>query len=107
MTNPASPRPPADALDEDRLVEIGRALFVGRAEAPALTTVRLPEGLGICLVHAVRGGGKVYVAPDGSVLFVGSALDFDAGLATFRAGARTLREASGSERHLGLRRAPD
>lgn len=43
-------------------------------------------------MNAVRGGGKIYVAPDESVLFVGSAVDFEAGLGAFRDGVRTPLE---------------
>ncbi|MFH8616121.1 hypothetical protein ACH4E8_13750 [Streptomyces sp. NPDC017979] len=75
--------------DEARLVEVGRALFARFADAPVLDVVELPDGLGVCLVHAVRGGGKIYVAPDETTLFVGSAVSFDAGLQAFRDGARS------------------
>ncbi|MEU9605671.1 hypothetical protein [Streptomyces sp. NPDC048057] len=75
--------------DENRLVAVGRALFARFADAPALDVVDLPGGLGVCLVHAVRGGGKIYVAPDETALFVGSAVSFDTGLEAFRSGART------------------
>ncbi|WP_394552981.1 T6SS immunity protein Tdi1 domain-containing protein [Agromyces sp. MMS24-JH15] len=76
----------------DRLVQIGTELFAGLTQNPTLNVIDLPDGLGVCLVHAARGGGKIYVAPDESVLFVGSAVDFDAGLGAFRDGVRTPRE---------------
>ncbi|MFV2121269.1 hypothetical protein ACE14D_23645 [Streptomyces sp. Act-28] len=72
----------------DRLVAVGLGLLAEFTTDPVVNIVELPDGLGICLVHAVRGGGKVYVAPDESTLFVGSAVDFDAGLGAFRDGAR-------------------
>lgn len=78
-----------DIPGHERLVAIARALFAQLAANPALNTIELPDGLGVCLIHTVRGGGKIYVAPDGSVYFAGSAVDFDAGLKSFRAGART------------------
>lgn len=76
----------------DRLVAVGRRLFARFATDPVVNLVELPDGLGVCLVNAVRGGGKVYVAPDESALFVGSAVDFDTGLGAFRNGARTTIE---------------
>lgn len=88
---PAAPAPPA-LTPSSELVAVGRALFAGFAPDAVLTEVDLPDGLGVCLVHAARGGGKIYVAPDHSALFVGSALDFEAGLAAFREGARTPLE---------------
>lgn len=73
----------------DRLIEVGRAHFAQLRTDPVLNVIELPDGLGVCLVHAVRGGGKIYVAPDESALFAGSAVDFDTGLDAFRDGART------------------
>ncbi|WP_405435227.1 hypothetical protein OG373_01125 [Streptomyces avidinii] len=72
-----------------RLVTVGRSLFAMFTTDPVVNVIELPDGLGVCLVHAVRGGGKIYVAPDESALFVGSAVDFDAGLGRFRDGVRT------------------
>ncbi|WP_136708459.1 T6SS immunity protein Tdi1 domain-containing protein [Agromyces sp. H66] len=86
------------AVDLDRLIAVGRNLFAKLADSPTLNVIELPDGLGVCLVHAVRGGGKIYVAPDGSVLFVGSAVDFDAGLGAFRDGVRTPLEKFDIER---------
>ncbi|MEV1131388.1 T6SS immunity protein Tdi1 domain-containing protein [Agromyces sp. NPDC049794] len=82
----------AAGVDLDRLVEVGRELFAKLTDDPTLNIIELPDALGVCLVHAVRGGGKVYVAPDETVLFVGSAVDFDAGLGAFRDGVRTPLE---------------
>lgn len=79
----------AEAGSTERLIEVGTSLFAKLTTDPVLNTIELPDGLGICLVHAVRGGGKIYIAPDESVLFVGSAVDFDAGLGAFRDGVRT------------------
>ncbi|MGW7331434.1 hypothetical protein ACWGIU_23180 [Streptomyces sp. NPDC054840] len=68
---------------------MGRSLFATVTIDPVLNIVELPDGLGVCLVHAVRGGGKIYVAPDESALFVSSGIAFDAGLDAFRDGVRT------------------
>lgn len=84
----------SDAASEgvDRLIVVGRAYFAQLRTDPVLNVVELPDGLGVCLVHAVRGGGKIYVAPDESALFAGSAVDFETGLDAFRDGARTQFE---------------
>ncbi|MFD4860291.1 MULTISPECIES: hypothetical protein [Streptomyces] len=93
-----APLPPAaggsDAASEgvDRLIVVGRAHFAQLRTDPVLNVIELPDGLGVCLVHAVRGGGKIYVAPDESALFAGSAVDFETGLDAFRDGARTPLE---------------
>ncbi|QEO15135.1 DUF1851 domain-containing protein [Agromyces intestinalis] len=79
-------------VDVVRLVQVGRELFAKLTQNPSLNVIELPDGLGVCLVHAARGGGKIYVAPDESVLFVGSAVDYEAGLGAFRDGVRTPRE---------------
>lgn len=79
----------AEPGSTERLTAVGRSLFAKLTTDPVLNIIELPDGLGVCLVHAVRGGGKIYVAPDESVLFVGSAVDFDAGLGAFRDGVRT------------------
>lgn len=55
-----------------------------------LAVRELPDGLGVCVWRAgVRGGGSFLVGRDESVLFVGSATGFDAGLVAFRQGMRT------------------
>lgn len=82
----------ATASGESRLVAYGRSLFAKLTDNPTLNVIELPDGLGVCLVHAARGGGKIYVAPDETVLFVGSAVDFEAGLGAFRDGVRTPLE---------------
>ncbi|PSL38510.1 hypothetical protein CLV49_2135 [Labedella gwakjiensis] len=83
---------PPVAPDIDRLTAVATGYFALLAPNAELRTIPLENGAGICVVHTVRGGGKIYVAPDESVLFVGSALDFDAGLAAFLAGTRTPPE---------------
>lgn len=88
----AAPDGAAAAGGGERLVEFGRSLFAKLVDDPKLNIIELPDGLGVCLVHAARGGGKIYVAPDETVLFVGSAVDFEAGLGAFRDGVRTPLE---------------
>jgi hypothetical protein len=81
-----------DADLHERLVGQGRRLFEILSPGATLETLVLDDGAGICVVHAERGGGKIYVAPDQSVLFVASALGFEEGLVAFRAGRRTPLE---------------
>lgn len=95
---PGSGGPVSDDLSaeggsqDDRLGAVGRQYFAELAPGADLRIIPLEDGAGVCVVHAARGGGKIYVAPDESVLFVGSAMDFDAGLAAFLAGTRTPPE---------------
>ncbi|WP_174887062.1 hypothetical protein [Streptomyces abyssomicinicus] len=98
MTRFPSSGPVAPDSDEGRLVTVGRALFARLTDDPVLRAVELPDGLGVCLVHTVRGGGKLYVAHDETALFVSSAVDFQVGLAAFRDGARTPPEKFGADR---------
>ena len=81
-----------DADTHAPLVEQGRRLFEILAPGATLNTVVLEDEAGVCVMHAVRGGGKIYVAPDLSVLFVASVLDFGKGLEAFLAGQRTHLE---------------
>jgi hypothetical protein len=81
-----------DAGPHARLVEQGRRLFETLAPGAMLETVVLGAEAGICMMHAVRGGGKIYVAPDLSVLFVASVLDYEQGLEAFLTGHRTPLE---------------
>jgi hypothetical protein len=76
----------------ERLTHIASRYFAQLVPDAELRTIPLENDAGVCVVHTARGGGKIYVAPDESVLFVGSALDFDAGLAAFLAGTRTPPE---------------
>ncbi|MFJ8233318.1 hypothetical protein ACIQ9E_25720 [Streptomyces sp. NPDC094448] len=106
VTEPAPPRPPgADGTTaaavragrpmtrKEYLAAIGKAVLgpVG-ARGPEPDVVVLPNGAGVCVVQPVRGGGKVYVAHDETVLFAPSSMDFATGLAAFLDGARTTRE---------------
>ncbi|MEV4412803.1 T6SS immunity protein Tdi1 domain-containing protein [Catellatospora sp. NPDC049609] len=83
--------PPAAGLNE-RLAQIGRELMAQLTENAALNVMPLPDGLGVRVVHAVRGGATIYVAPDESVLFAASAVSPDVALEAFRAGNRTPKE---------------
>lgn len=76
----------------DRLAAVAARYFALLTPDPQLRTIPLENGAGVCVVHTVRGGGKIYVAPDESVLFVGSSMDFNAGLAEFLSGTRTPPE---------------
>ena len=81
-----------DAETTDRLTAVARRYFAQLDAGAELSTIPLEADAGVCVVHTARGGGKIYVAPDETVLFVGSSLDFDAGLAAFLAGTRTPPE---------------
>jgi hypothetical protein len=74
---------------KERLAEVGRAFLGGTAPGSEPDVIELADGAGVCLVQRTRGGGKVYIAPDETVLFVPSSMDFDTGLAAFLNGART------------------
>lgn len=85
------PPPPPTRCGTEQLAEVGRA-FLGLAPGAGVNVVELVDGAGVCVVQAGRGGGKVYVAPDRTVLFVSSGMDFDTGLVAFLGGARTPRQ---------------
>ncbi|PWK86040.1 hypothetical protein C8D88_10580 [Lentzea atacamensis] len=85
-------------MDVQRLTRTAARLFGDLGPAGALTVRELPDGLGICVWQTgVRGGGTIFVGCDETVLFVGSATGFDAGLAAFRQGRRTPAERFRSE----------
>ncbi|MFP7833617.1 hypothetical protein [Marisediminicola sp. LYQ134] len=75
--------------EHERLATVARGYFAALGAHAELRVIPLAGG-GVCVVDAVRGGGKIYVARDGSALFVSSALDFEAGLIAFRDGRRSL-----------------
>ncbi|MGW0772838.1 hypothetical protein ACWD01_04090 [Streptomyces sp. NPDC002835] len=79
-------------MDVDRLAQVGVTYFATLGTDAVLKVRELPDGLGVCVWRPIRGGGKIFVARDESVLFVGSAADFDSGLAAFRQGRRTPAE---------------
>ncbi|MEU3606431.1 hypothetical protein AB0E83_13405 [Streptomyces sp. NPDC035033] len=89
---PPPPRAPRPGTEQ--LAETGKA-FLGLVPGAGVNVIELADGRGVCVVQVGRGGGKVYVAPDRTVLFVPSAMDFDTGLTAFLGGART--PARGSE----------
>ncbi|GGX81453.1 hypothetical protein [Streptomyces fructofermentans] len=72
-----------------RLIEFGEMLYSRIAPDADTGHVLLPEDDAVAVVHRARGGGTILVAADRSVLFSGSALDFNTALANFRAGRRT------------------
>lgn len=76
----------------EELAGLAKRHFDRRVPAAELRTVELRDGAGACVIHTVRGGGKIFVAPDGTVLFVGSAVGLDDGLALFLSGRRTSPE---------------
>jgi hypothetical protein len=92
MTRQRKEARPVTPIDVDRLTEVGRSWLPDVTPDANLNVVTLEDGAGVCVVHAVRGGGKVYVAPDETVLFAGSSVGFDAGLGAFLDGARTSRD---------------
>ncbi|MFD9722182.1 hypothetical protein [Streptomyces sp. NPDC059076] len=77
---------------KEYLAGIGKAFLGDPGRGPEPNVVVLPDGAGVCVVQPVRGGGKVYVAQDETVLFVPSSTDFDTGLAAFTRGERTSRK---------------
>lgn len=52
----------------------------------------VPFAGGLAVVRAIRGGGKIFVAEDGSVMYRGSSYTFERALEEFRAGQRTPLE---------------
>lgn len=85
-------------MDVRRLTRRAAALFENLGTTGAYTVRELPDGLGICVwPTGVRGGGSIFVGGDESVLFVGSAMGFDSGLAAFRQGRRTPAERFGGK----------
>ncbi|CAL9648577.1 hypothetical protein SUDANB96_06586 [Streptomyces sp. enrichment culture] len=79
---------PSPRAGTEQLAGTGKA-FLGLAPDAAANVIELADGAGVCVVQAGRGGGKVYVAPDRTVMFVPSGMHFYAELAAFLAGART------------------
>lgn len=81
-----------ESRDNEQLVTVAERYFAQLVPGAELRSVPLENGAGVCVVHATRGCGMIYGAPDERALFVGSAEDFDAGLAAFLAGTRTPPE---------------
>jgi len=79
----------------DRGLDLFRSLDakIGRsADAPVSA---LPFDGGIAVMQAVRGGGTIFVAADGSVMYRSSSFTFDRALADFSTGSRTPIESFG------------
>ncbi|GAB2965244.1 hypothetical protein GCM10027280_62550 [Micromonospora polyrhachis] len=81
-----------------RLVDWGSELFHRIAPGVVLDQHPLPEDDAVVVVHPVRGGGSIYVAPDESVLFMASAVPPHQALEMFRSGRRTPVERFGASR---------
>ncbi len=78
---------------QQRLVDVGVALWrrmVGE-EAP-LHIELLPDDGAVVIAHAVRGGGRIYVASDETALFAASGAPPHEALEVFRSGRRTPPE---------------
>ncbi|MFI0793348.1 hypothetical protein ACH4OY_11710 [Micromonospora rubida] len=75
-----------------RLIERGTELFGRIAPGAELVHHLLPEDDAVLVVRPVRGGGSIYVAHDGSVLFAPSAVPPHQALELFRSGQRTPAE---------------
>ncbi|WP_098023500.1 hypothetical protein [Streptomyces sp. st115] len=96
---PYRPVPDADLSPRQReLAAFGRSLFARLAATASAVfddantaVVPLDDGA-VAVARQIRGGGKIYVAADRAVYYVGSAVDFATGLREFRAGARTAHE---------------
>ncbi|MGW0433666.1 hypothetical protein ACWDV4_14150 [Micromonospora sp. NPDC003197] len=80
---------------QQRLTDWGIELFHRTVPGVALHHRLLPEDDAVLVVHPVRGGGSIYVAPDESVLFVASAVPPHLALEMFRSGRRTPVERFG------------
>ncbi|MER7173275.1 hypothetical protein [Streptomyces mesophilus] len=76
-------------MGPEHLARVGIAFLGAPTQGAEPNVIELADGAGVCVVQRGRGGGKVYVAPDETLLFVPSAMDFDTGLAVFLDGART------------------
>jgi hypothetical protein len=73
-----------------RLIDLGRTLM-RRAVGPdaLLAVTQLPEDDAVLVAHTVRGGRRVPVARDESVLFAGSAAPPPKAIEVFRSGCRS------------------
>ncbi|MGW8483804.1 hypothetical protein ACWGJP_11765 [Microbacterium sp. NPDC055903] len=89
---PAGEELPAGGLsaDQQRLIDVGISHWrrVVAEDAP-LTVEPLPDDGAVVVSHAVRGGGRIYVAADETVLFAGSGAPPHEALEMFRSGRRT------------------
>lgn len=74
---------------DPELEAIGREMFARMpgGEAP-ITSRQLRDGLGIVMARQSRGGGKLFIAPDRSLMFSSSAESVEQGFERFIAGER-------------------
>ncbi|MFE9046425.1 hypothetical protein ACFY9F_10145 [Streptomyces sp. NPDC012421] len=76
--------------DEQRLIDVAVGLWRRLAsEDVPLAAELLPEDGAVAVAHTVRGGGRIFVARDESVLFVSSGVPPHEAIEMFRAGRRT------------------
>lgn len=99
---PSSPKPVEfEALDAedralaDRGVDLFRSLAAKSGKPFDDPVSAVPFDGGVAVVRAIRGGGKILVAHDGSALFRSSSFTFGRALADFRAGRRSPIESFG------------
>lgn len=100
-SQPAPPPEPQDGSEADdaptpeqqRLIDIGVGHWrrMVPEDAP-LAYALLPKDDAVVVAHTVRGGGRIYVALDGSALFAGSGAPPHEALEEFRSGRRTSPE---------------
>jgi hypothetical protein len=89
-------------LAQMQLISFAHELFGRRAAATNQPQVGpyqaslLPDG-GVVLAEARRGGGRIFVAPDRSALWVGSGVGYEDAFSAYRDGARTPIEEFGAE----------
>ncbi len=88
------------------MIEVGVELFQRIAPGAKVIHHLLPDDDAVLVVHPVRGGGSMYVASDGSVLFTGSAVSPHLALERFRAGQRTPIEQFAARRPSDVAGAP-
>lgn len=86
--------------EQEELAQFASELFArvvrasqGKATYP-LSATPLESG-GVVVAQRVRGGGRIFVAPERTVLFVGSQLGTQQALDAFEAGRRTPIESFG------------
>lgn len=78
---------------QQRLIDVGVAYWRRMvAEDAPLGIGLLAEDHAVVVAHGVRGGGRIYVASDETVLFAGSGAPPHEALAMFRSGRRTPPE---------------
>lgn len=82
-------KPEADSRPDPELVAIGEEMFARMpGEAGPVVSRELREGLGVLVSRQSRGGGKLFIAPDRSLMFSPSAESVEQGFERFCAGER-------------------